>query len=104
MCRISQKPLVGCYPNFKLQIRGPNQIAQKPLIEDDPNKRGSQNIKCRICQQPLVRSYPNFKLKLKMTPTEDDLKIKNVEYLNNHWSDIIQILNFSSGDQTKVYN
>jgi hypothetical protein len=34
---------------------------------------------------------------------EDDLKILNVEYLSNHWSDLIQILNLSEGDQTKVY-
>jgi hypothetical protein len=34
---------------------------------------------------------------------EDDLKILNVEYLSKHLSDIIQILNLSYGDQTKVY-
>jgi uncharacterized protein YbdZ (MbtH family) len=34
---------------------------------------------------------------------EDYLKIKNVEYLNNHWSDLIQISNVSQGDQTKLY-
>ena len=32
---------------------------------------------------------------------EDDLKILKVEYLSNHWSDLPQILNLSSGDQTK---
>jgi hypothetical protein len=42
-------------------------------------------------------------LKLKTTPIKDDLKILNIEYLNNHWSDLIQILNLSYGDQTKVY-
>jgi hypothetical protein len=30
---ISQQPLVGSSPNFKLKLRGPNQI------EDDPNGR-----------------------------------------------------------------
>jgi hypothetical protein len=34
---------------------------------------------------------------------EDDLKILNVEYLSNHWSDLVQILNLGYGDQTKVY-
>jgi hypothetical protein len=34
---------------------------------------------------------------------EDNLKILNVEYLSNHWSDFIQIVNLSWGDQTKVY-
>ena len=34
---------------------------------------------------------------------EDDLKILNVEYLSNHWSDLIQVLNISKWDQTKVY-
>jgi hypothetical protein len=33
---------------------------------------------------------------------EDNLKILNVEYLSNHWSDLIKILNLSLGDQTKV--
>jgi hypothetical protein len=32
---------------------------------------------------------------------EDNLKILKVEYLSNHWSDLPQILNLSSGDQTK---
>jgi hypothetical protein len=34
---------------------------------------------------------------------EDDLKLLNVDYLSNHLSDVIQILNLSLGDQTKVY-
>jgi hypothetical protein len=34
---------------------------------------------------------------------EDDLKILDVEYLSNHWLDIIQIVDLSKGDQTKVY-
>jgi hypothetical protein len=33
---------------------------------------------------------------------EDDLKILKVEYLSNHLSDPPQILNLSSGDQTKI--
>jgi hypothetical protein len=32
---------------------------------------------------------------------EDDHKIIKVEYLSNHWSDLPQILNLSSGDKTK---
>jgi hypothetical protein len=76
-------------------------------IEDD-----LKNIKCRISQQPLVTlgSSWNFSIaeimesfRLKTTPMEDNLKILNVEYLNNHWSDFIQILNLCEGDQTKVY-
>ena len=35
---------------------------------------------------------------------EDDLKILKVEYLSNHWLDLPQILNLSSGDQTKIKN
>ena len=62
-CRISQQPLVGSYPNFKLKLRGSIQTVKS--------------------------------LKLKMTPMEDDLKILNVEYLSNHWLDLIQILNLS---------
>ena len=33
---------------------------------------------------------------------EDDLKIIKVEYLSNHWSDLLQILNLCRGDQTKI--
>ena len=29
---------------------------------------------------------------MKTTPMEDDLKILNVEYLSNHWSDLIKTL------------
>ena len=32
---------------------------------------------------------------------EDDLKIIKVEYLSNQGSDLLQLLNFSSGNQTK---
>jgi hypothetical protein len=35
-------------------------------------------------------------------PTEDDLKIWEVEYISNHWSDLTQIWNLSYWDQTKV--
>ena len=35
---------------------------------------------------------------------EDDLKLLKVEYLSNHWPDLPQILNFSSGDQTEIKN
>ena len=35
---------------------------------------------------------------------EEDLKILKVEYLNIHWSDLLQILNLSFGDQTKIKN
>ena len=33
---------------------------------------------------------------------EDILKILNVEYLSNQWSDLLQTLNLCSGDQTKI--
>ena len=33
---------------------------------------------------------------------EEDLEISKIEYLSNHWSDLPQILNLSSGDQTKI--
>ena len=35
---------------------------------------------------------------------EDDLKIFKVEYLSKHSSDTPQILNLTSGDQTKMKN
>ena len=33
---------------------------------------------------------------------EDNIKILEVEYLNNHWSDLTQILNLSLDDHTKL--
>ena len=33
---------------------------------------------------------------------EDNLKILKVEYLSNHWSDLLQISNLSLEDQTKI--
>ena len=33
---------------------------------------------------------------------EDNLKILKVKYLSNYWDDLPQILNLSSGDQTKI--
>ena len=33
---------------------------------------------------------------------DDDLKIWKFEYLSSHWSNFPQILNISSGEQTKV--
>ena len=35
---------------------------------------------------------------------EDDLNIIKDEYLNNHWLDLSQMLNLSSGDQTYIRN
>ena len=33
---------------------------------------------------------------------EEDLKISQIEYLINHWSDLLQVLTLSSGEQTKI--
>ena len=35
---------------------------------------------------------------------EDNLKILKVKYISNHWPDLSQILNLSSGDPTKIKN
>ena len=35
---------------------------------------------------------------------EDNLKILNVEYLSNHWSDLSQISNLGAGEQIKIKN
>ena len=78
------------------------------------NERWPQNIKSCISQQLLIRSSSNFKLKLielnqnhkclrgRGPPMEEDLKILKDEYLRNHWPDLPQIWNLSSGDQTKI--
>jgi hypothetical protein len=96
---------------------------QTPMEDDFQWKtlsigRWPQIIKSGISQQPLIRSSSNFKLKLRepnkkmlqMKTTsirrqpqmEDDLKILNMEYLSNHWSDLLQIFNLSSEDQPKI--
>ena len=71
-------------------------------------------VQIAISQQPLARSYPHFKLNLRWPiqslkhviwrrpQQEDDLKILKVAYLSNHWAEFPQILNLSSGDQTKI--
>ena len=33
---------------------------------------------------------------------EDDLQVLKVEYLSNRWSELPQIWNLNSGDQTKI--
>ena len=78
--------------------------------EDDLHGRWPQNIKSWISQQPLIGFSSNLKLKLRGTnpykkystqrqaPVKDDLKILKLEYLNNHWSDFLQILNLGLGD------
>ena len=33
---------------------------------------------------------------------EDDLKNLKMDFLNNHWADLYQFLNLTSGDETKT--
>jgi hypothetical protein len=112
---VSQQPLVGSYPNFKLMLIGQLQSVQKSQMKTSYNGRRHQNLKIAISQQPLVGSYPNFKLKIR-EPNQNQQKPQmrttfirrqpqnnKVEYHSNHWSDLSKILNVSSEDQTKVY-
>ena len=81
---------------------------RQPPIEDNLNLLSSQ--------QPPIGSSSNFNQKLRWPnqnekclkwrrpQMEEDLKILNVECLSNHWSDLPQILNSISGDQTKTKN
>ena len=57
------------YGNLKLKLIGSNQSVQRYQMKMTSNGR--------------------------RPPTEDDLKIWKVEYINNHWSDLTQILNWS---------
>ena len=82
------------------------------------NGRWPQNMKIWISQQPLIGYSSNFKHKLIRSyqiqkrfqwrrPSfedlmEDDLKVQKFEYLSSHWSDLPQILNISSWDQTII--
>jgi hypothetical protein len=113
---ISQQPLIGSSSNLKLKLRGPNKNIKLLEMKTTSNGRRPQNIKSWIPQQPIIGSSSNFKLKLigpnkntkclkwRRPPMEDDLKILNIKYLSNHSSDPPQILNLSSGDQTKIKN
>ena len=40
-------------------------------------------------------------MKLRRIQLEDDLKMKNVEYLRNNWLNLTQTLDFSLGDQNE---
>ena len=53
-------------------------------------------------QKLKVDLSPGDQTKMINTWNDDDLKIFKVEYLSNHWSDLPQILNLRSGDQTKI--
>jgi hypothetical protein len=118
--KISQQQLVGSYSKLKHELFGSNQSVQMYQMMTNSYGRWPQNMKSRIYQQPPVGSYSNLKLELlgsnqsaqmyqmkttsngRWPPMEDDLKIWKVEYLNNHWLDLTQILNLSYWDQTKV--
>ena len=84
---IYQQPLIGSSSNFKLKLRGPNQH-QKSL------KWRSSGDQTKIKHSSNGRR----------PPMEDNLRILKVEYISNHWSDLPEISNFMSGDQTKIYN
>ena len=67
--------MIGSSTNFRHKLIGPNQ-SKKNSMKMTFNGR-----------QPLM---------------EDDFKLWKFEYLSSHWSDLPQILNESSWDQTKV--
>ena len=116
------------HPLSQIQIFMPNTNTNEDantIVNAIGNGRWPQNLKSSISQQPQDGSYSNFKLKfiglnqriqriqrcqMKMTSNrrwpkmEDDLKLWEIEYLSNHWSDFPQILNLSIGDQTKIKN
>ena len=59
-------------------------------------------------QTKVKKGYNEYDLLWKTTikgrqpPMEDDLKIWKFEYLSSHWLNFPQIVNISSGEQTKV--
>ena len=83
--------------------------------EEDLQWKMTSNFQIEISQKPLVRSSPNFKLKLiwtyqtiniiqmKTTSNGRWPQISKIKYLSNHWSDLAQIWNLSSNNQTKLY-
>ena len=64
---ISQQPLVGFPPNFKIKLCRPIWSIQRLEMMMTSNGRGLQNIESGISQQPLVKSYPARRLEMKMT-------------------------------------
>jgi hypothetical protein len=110
---LSQQPLVGSYPNFKLRLRWPKQSVQILQLKMTSHGRRPQNIRSGISQQLLIGSYSNFKFQLILPksilyqsfkwwrhPTEDDLKILKVEYLGRPLLNHTQILSLSVYEQT----
>ena len=73
---ISQQPLIVSSSNFKLKLRGTNQI--KVVVEFEMKTNSDR------------------------PPMDYDLKILKVEYLSNQWSDPPRFSNLSLGDQTKM--
>ena len=51
---ISQQPLVGSFPNFKLDFSGPIWSVKRLKRKTTFNRRWPQNMKIEISQQPLV--------------------------------------------------
>ena len=64
---ISQKPLIGSNPNFKLKLLWPMTKAcfENRSNEDDLQWRRPQNIESGISQQPFIGPYSIFKLRLR---------------------------------------
>ena len=62
---VTQQPLVGYYPNFKLRLRRPKQSFRILHMKTTSHGRRPQNIISGISQQPLFGSYSNFKLNLR---------------------------------------
>ena len=82
--------------NLSLEDKTKIKFGLKFEMKTTSDGRWPQNIKSGISQQPLIGSSSNFKLKLRglnQNWNEDDLKILKLEYINNHWSDLPQILN-----------
>jgi hypothetical protein len=67
--KISQQPLVGSYPNLKLEIRGPHQMSWKNegniLWKTTSHGRWPQKWKEGVSQEHLVWTFANLKLRLR---------------------------------------
>ena len=109
---ISQQPLIGSSSNLKHKFRGTKPKSKMLEMKTMSNGRWPQNIKGWISQQPLIGSFSYFRSRLR-GPNQNQTfknggelqwKIQNinVEYLSNHWSDVLQIWNISSGVPTKI--
>ena len=113
---ISQQPLFGSSWNVNHKLRAPNQNWILLWMKMTSNGRRPQNIKKEYLRnrwsylpqklnlscghQTKIKNWSKFR----WSPMEYDLKISEVKYPSNLWSDLSQIWNLNLGDRSQPLN